>query len=124
MTDRELLELVLAKITSVEDRVASVEGRLVSVDGRLTSVEQNMATKEDIARLENKIDAVAVVGKQDVMGMLKHIEKKTDGIERVEFKLDVLNRRIFEQEADINMLKELERKEELALLRKYSGAIK
>jgi hypothetical protein len=110
MTDRELLELVLTKVTSMDDR--------------LTSVEQNMATKEDITRLENKIDAVAVAGQQDVMGMLKHIEKKTDGIERVEFKLDVLNRRIFEQEADINMLKEAQRKEELMLLKRYSSIIK
>jgi len=71
------------------------------------ATEQELATvktelKADIASLDTKIDRLAVETQEDVKAMLLHIEKKADNIGN---KLDVLNDRTFENEADIRYLK-------------------
>jgi hypothetical protein len=51
--------------------------------------------------LEIKVDS----GFEGLTGMVHLLGDKTEAIPRIESKLDVLNSRVFEQEADINLLK-------------------
>ena len=69
---------------------------------KLVKIESTMATKEDIARLDDKIEQFGQVQQNDVYGLLKAINEKTD---RFEAKVDILAHRLLEQEVDIQILK-------------------
>ena len=85
-----------------EELLNKIFDKLVSMETRIANIETNMASKDDIIALDAKIDRLAVETQADVKAMLLHIEKKADNIEN---KLDVLNDRTFENEADIRSLK-------------------
>jgi hypothetical protein len=58
--------------------------------------------------LEAKIDNIEIkadCGFEGLTGMVHLLGDKTEAIPRIESKLDVLNSRLFEQEAEINLLK-------------------
>ena len=67
----------------------------------LNNTVATMATKDDIAVLETKMDK----GFEDVIHMVNLLGQKTEAIPQIEAKLDVLNDRVFAQEADIRLLK-------------------
>lgn len=90
MTDRELLEKMLEKITSIDSRLETVEGKIATV-------EKKMATKQDVNRLEGKIDDLASITQKDVKGILEHVKDKTELLPQIDERLESV-------EDDINYL--------------------
>ena len=76
---------------------------------RMDSLETKVDSLETkVNSLETKIDNIEVKvnsGFEGITGMVHLLGEKTEAIPRIESKLDVLNSRLFEQEAEINMLK-------------------
>lgn len=64
----------------------------------IKSIKETMVTKD-------YLDKVILEQQKDVIGLLKIIDEKTETISRVDAKLDALNERTFEHEADIRLLK-------------------
>ena len=68
-----------------------------------------MATKDDIIRLDTKIDKIDEkierIGNEQQKDVLKLLELNSKKIDRLDAKFDILNHRVFEQEADIQLLK-------------------
>ncbi|MBQ7359967.1 MAG: hypothetical protein IJW63_07730 [Lachnospiraceae bacterium] len=57
MSDREILELLLEKVSSVESKVTSLDGKVTSLDGKVTSNENSIANldrqlKKSVAELK------------------------------------------------------------------------
>ena len=123
MTNEQFQDLILAKLEqldtkfdkrmdSFEQRMDSVDQHLVILDQRMNSSEQRMETVEQqIAILNQKVDnlptreelhAIVAEQQQDVVGLLE-INLKT--AKRLEAKIDIIQQRIFENEADIQLLK-------------------
>ncbi len=116
MTDRELLELVAQKVNGIDQRLTSVEEKISSVEhnmatkdelnrvhetmtGKLVQIQENMVTRDDLNR------AIAE-SQKDILAMLQHVEKKLDNhTEQMEAKFEVLNDRLFNQEAQLRLLK-------------------
>ena len=57
-------------------RFVRIEDRIAKVETRLTNVEQNMATKDDIVRLENRFDSLEKTIYSDHGRRLRKIETK------------------------------------------------
>lgn len=100
------------RIDSLDQRVGALDQRMDSLDQRMNSSEQRMETVEQqIAILNQKVDnlptreeihAIVAEQQQDVVGLLE-INLKT--AKRLEAKIDIIQQRIFENEADIQLLK-------------------
>lgn len=97
MTNEEFQKLVLEKLVNLEQGQAKIENRV-------SSIETNMATKDDISRLEDKIDCLASEGQQDVTAMLQLMNGKLDKQAEI---LKILSSRSIEQEAEIIVLKKV-----------------
>lgn len=97
--------------TDLKDDIGSVRTELkgdigslkTELKGDIDSVRTDL--KGDIAALDAKVDKLALATQQDVLTMLKHIDKKTDVLPRIEEKIYVLNNRMLEDETDISLLK-------------------
>ncbi len=81
MTDRELLELLLQKVTGIENR---------------------------LDKMDSKMDTEFLNLKQADTALLDLVEKtyrEAESLPRVEAKIDLLAKRLFENEAEIALLK-------------------
>jgi hypothetical protein len=67
MTDEEFQSLVLSELKSIRGE---------------------MATKNDIVRLENKIDTLAFITQEDVKGILEHVKDKTELLPQIDERLE------------------------------------
>lgn len=76
------------KVDNLETRMDSLEAKVNSMDAKVNG-------------LETQVNS----GFEGLIGMVHLLGKKMEAIPRIEAKMDVLNERVFEQEADINMLK-------------------
>jgi len=87
----------------------------IAVLEKLSTLENEMATKEDLNKLESRIEskisqlptreelyAIVTEQQKDVIGILKTIQSDT---KKINAKIDILNDRTFENEADIRLLK-------------------
>lgn len=104
MTDRELLELLLQKMTGME-------GELQNLNKRVTNIEENMAAKEDIEEVKKEIaeiksfvsDIPAIkVSALETAEVVKRLESTQERHERT---LDLLSRRSIDQEAELKRIK-------------------
>jgi hypothetical protein len=84
VTNEEFQKLVLDKLATVATK---------------SDIEQ---LKNDIAVLDSKVDLLASGSQEDVKTLLRLTDKKID---RIDTKIDILNRHILEQEVDISLLK-------------------
>lgn len=91
MTDRELLELLIQKVEKIESNMAT------------------MASKDDIASLNDKIDKLASSGQQDVMAMLQVMDKKLTTIQETQVvqgeSINILAMRQLQTDAEVAALK-------------------
>lgn len=90
MTDRELLELVLEKVTNME-----VEQQSMKKD--ISLIKETMATKEDVADMP-----AMKVATFEISDTVKRIEVTQ---EKHELTLDLLSRRSIDQEAALKRIK-------------------
>lgn len=111
MTDRDLLELLLKKVTGlenevtglgnkvtgIENRVTGIENKISVIDKKVNFIENNMVTKEDIAEMSEMKTAIF-----ETAEIVKHIEKTQEKHERT---LDLLSRRSIDQEAELKRIK-------------------
>lgn len=81
MTDRELLELLLQKVTGIETRLDKIE------------------TKIDTG-FKNTKEADSAL-----LGLVEKTYRETESIPRIEAKMDIVAKRLFENEAEISLLK-------------------
>lgn len=120
------------RMGSMEKRMDSMDKRMTSMDKRVDSMEKTMATKDDLnvvnQRLENLEGqmsetngiARALLHRTDELdakfeSLLHATATKDfvaklatkDDVAKVEHKIDALNVRLFQQEADIQMLKKV-----------------
>ncbi|HWR44865.1 hypothetical protein [Sporomusa sp.] len=79
----------------LRQRMDGLEIKVGSVENKVDSLESKIGT------LETKMDS----GFAGLTGMVDLLGEKTEAVQRIESKLDVLNHRLFEQEAEINLLK-------------------
>ncbi len=83
------------KVDNLETRMDSLEAKVNSLEAKLNSLDAK------VNGLETQVNS----GFDGLTGMVHLLGKKMEAIPRIEAKMDVLNERVFEQEADINMLK-------------------
>jgi len=56
MTDREVLDLVLDKVTGLEGKVTGLDGKVTGLESKVTSLEREVATiKEDVREIKGQI---------------------------------------------------------------------
>ncbi|WP_434131960.1 hypothetical protein KIAC18_003795 [Sporomusa sphaeroides] len=90
------------RMDSLEAKVNSLEAKLNSLDAKVNSLEAKLNSLDaKVNGLETQVNS----GFDGLTGMVHLLGKKMEAIPRIEAKMDVLNERVFEQEADINMLK-------------------
>jgi len=70
------LRAVDGRVGNLETRFDSLETRFDSLEGRVINIEENMATKDDIHRLERKFDSLENVVFNDHGRRLRKIEHK------------------------------------------------
>ena len=86
MANEEFQKLVLEKLVDLENGQKQLKQEL----------------KEDIAKVESKIDQIGAENQKDVLAMLQIINNKIDKHSEI---LKILSSRSIEQEADILVLK-------------------
>ena len=79
MTEHEMLELILQKITGLEDKVTGLENKVTGLEDRMTGFEDRMAG------LENKVTGLED-GQQNILQQID--EKITASEERMMQKMD------------------------------------
>jgi chromosome segregation ATPase len=90
------------KVDNLEAKVNSLETKVDNLKAKVNSLEIKVDNLEaKVNSLEIKVDS----GFEGLTGMVHLLGDKTEAIPRIESKLDVLNSRLFEQEAEINLLK-------------------
>ncbi|XEQ91867.1 Major outer membrane lipoprotein Lpp [Sporomusa carbonis] len=90
------------KVDNLEIKVNSLETKVDNLEIKVNSLETKIDNLESkVGCLEAKVDN----GFEGLTGMVHLLGDKTEAIPRIESKLDVLNNRLFEQEAEINLLK-------------------
>ncbi|HWR05945.1 hypothetical protein [Sporomusa sp.] len=94
----QLIHMVGHNNTITEELCQRMDRLEIKVDNLEVKV-NSLETK--VNSLEIKVDS----GFEGLTGMVHLLGDKTEAIPRIESKLDVLNSRVFEQEADINLLK-------------------
>ena len=95
-------EEVCQRMDRLEVKVDSLEAKVDSLEAKVDSLEVKVDS------LEAKVDNIEIktdCGFEGLTGMVHLLGDKTEAIPRIESKLDVLNSRLFEQEAEINLLK-------------------
>lgn len=104
MTDRQLLELIAQKVNGLDLKFNGL-------DEKVSSIEQNMVTKNELNKIretmvtKDDLNLAIAESQKDILAMLQHIEKKLDNqSDQLEAKFDVLNDRIFNQEAQLRHL--------------------
>jgi len=56
MTDREVLDLVLDKVTGLEGKVTGLDGKVTGLESKVTSLEREVATiKEDVTEIKGQM---------------------------------------------------------------------
>lgn len=73
MTDRELLELLVEKVTGIDVRVGSMESRMDSMEGRMNSFEIEL--KGFRAEVNTKLDNLQAQNDVIAMHVLNHTEQ-------------------------------------------------
>lgn len=91
-----------AKVSNLETRFDNLETRSDKLETRFDNLEVRFDKLEAKAEsLETKMDN----GFDGLTRMVHILGDKTEAIPRIESKIDVLNHRLFEQEAEISLLK-------------------
>ena len=86
MTEHEMLELILQKITGLEDKVTGLENKVTGLEDRMTGFEDRMTGFEDrMTGLENKVTGLED-GQQNILQQID--EKITASEERMMQKMD------------------------------------
>ena len=84
MTEHEMLELILQKITGLEDKVTGLENKVTGLEDRMTGFEDRMTGFEDrMTGLENKVTGLED-GQQNILQQID--EKITASEERMQRK--------------------------------------
>ena len=78
MTNEEFQKLVLEKLVSLEQGQKALEQSQKSLEQGQKAIEERMATKDDIARLEAKMDK----GFADVIAMIDVTQKEVANVRR------------------------------------------
>lgn len=115
MDTNEILQLILKKISGIEERVTGIEERMTGIEERMSGLEGRMTTLEEnqeIFReqlLETNQIVKAIRHHQEFQdAALEGLKAKTatvDSIRKIDAKINVLNDRVFEQEAEWKMAK-------------------
>lgn len=86
MTEHEMLELILQKITGLEDKVTGLEDKVTGLENKVTGLEDRMTGFEDrMTGLENKVTGLED-GQQNILQQID--EKITASEERMMQKMD------------------------------------
>lgn len=102
MTDRELLELLLQKVTGMDERIVRVEQSQIRMESELTDKVRALYDAREVQNGVNaKIFATLENLQQQINERFDNIDKK---IEEVDAKLDVLHDHDLKQEVDIRLL--------------------
>lgn len=115
MTNEEFQKAVLGwfdqvaqRLDKMDQKFDKIEQRLDKMDQRFDKVEQRLDKMDQrLDRVEQRLDAVPLReemerGFADVIAMLKVTQEQ---LTRVDTKMDILNERSLENEADIRLLK-------------------
>ena len=83
-------------------RMDRLETKVDNLEAKVNSLEIKVNSLEDkVNGMETRVNS----GFEGLIGMIHLLGEKTEAIPRIEAKMDVLNERLFEQEAEINLLK-------------------
>lgn len=97
-----ITEELCQRMDRLETKVDNLETRMDSLEAKVNSLEAKVNSLDaKVNGLETQVNS----GFEGLTGMVHLLGKKMEAIPRIEAKMDVLNERVFEQEADINMLK-------------------
>ncbi|WP_432422485.1 DUF7310 family coiled-coil domain-containing protein [Thermoanaerobacterium thermosaccharolyticum] len=104
----ERLENIEKRLDNVEKRLDSVEKRLDSVEKRLDSVEKRLDNVEkrldNVERQQNDMDYILKQTFEEVTKHTSQLAKYELNFKRIDKKFDVLNDHILEREADVKLL--------------------
>jgi len=130
MTDRQLLELLVQKVTGIETKVAGIESKVSDIDSRVTGIEtkvsdidsrvtgieSKVATMEhDIASIKSDVSGL----KRDMGQVMQAVIETNDAVKRIEaaqsktetelnthsYSIEILNREQFYLKTEIEKLK-------------------
>ena len=90
MNEKEILELLLSKITNVDDKIASMDNKIANMDNKIDNLENNMNNKFD--NLQGQIDVIS----NEVINIKATLENEinrnirviAEGHENLNYKLD------------------------------------
>ena len=120
MTDRELLESLLQKVTGIEGKVTGIEGKVTGIEDKMSEIEDKMTGIESQLR-ENTDIIKAIVHRTDeldakfdglTVNMAKGFERVEERLEKIEQiqvtqgeSINILAMRQFQNDTDIAALK-------------------
>ncbi|MDI3309889.1 MAG: Dynamitin [Thermoanaerobacterium sp.] len=115
MTNEEFMTLVLQRFDAIDERLENIEKRLDNVEKRLDNVEKRLDNVEKrldnvekrLDNLERQQSDVDYILKQTFEEVTKHtsqLGKFELNFKRIDKKFDVLNDHILEREADVKLL--------------------
>ncbi len=79
----DLANMVAKGFESVDKRFESMEERFESMEGKLGSMEKRMATKEDLARLEHRVEEIHDIVTVLAEGEIPDLQRRVRILERV-----------------------------------------
>jgi hypothetical protein len=75
MTDRELMEKILEKVTATDSRLSHLETKVDTLDSKLAQVETKVDTLDSkLDRVETRVNQLPATG--DILGMAEGIQKE------------------------------------------------
>ena len=99
---QSMLEQLIKMVGNNNASIEELRQDVTTLKQDVTVLKQDTTTlKQDIADLKQTTEQ----GFSDLVNMVNLLGEKTETIPRIEAKLDALNERIFEHEADIRLLK-------------------
>lgn len=115
LTNEEFMTLVLQRFDAIDDRLENIEKRLDNVENRLDNIEKRLDNVEkrldnvekrldNVERQQNDMDYILKQTFEEVTKHTSQLAKYELNFKRIDKKFDVLNDHILEREADVKLL--------------------
>lgn len=102
MTDRELLELLVQKVTGIEKKIAGIETKMATIESDVASFKSDVSTlKRDMSQVIQ-----AVLETNETVKRIEQYQQKTESeLNHHSYSIDVLNREQFYLKTELEKLK-------------------
>lgn len=102
MTNEEMFRLLLDEVKGIKGEVKGIKDEVKGINERLTSLETKVNT------IDNKLDDTIKFNQTTALDTVEYIHNKLatkDNVRRIDVKIDLINDRLFQQEATLKLVK-------------------